>query len=223
MRQDVYGGGAEGPLSFTATSSVRGHDNMMITTHNAAGMSLAIALAAVCSPIVVADIVEYDEKDEWEAAAGSWSTADFTGFPMGTPIDEQYAHLGVHFVDGYDFVVLSDGFLNDGAGLDGNEYVDLVFDVPMYSIAADFPGYLGFDLYLEGEFLYNSSEFGVGGLGNFGGLVSTQPFDRAVVWVYGTHPNVHIDDLHFGPPIPAPSALCIASAALLAARRRRGA
>jgi len=194
---------------------------MMITTHNAASMSLATVLTAVCTSAVLADIVEYRDKEEWETAAGSWSTADFTGFPMGTPITEQYAYLGVHFVDGYDFVVLGSSFPNDGAGLDGNELVDLVFDVPMYWIAANFPGNLGFDLYFEGEFFYKSSEFGVGGVGNFGGLVSTQPFDRAVVWEYGTYPNVNLDDLHFGPPIPAPSALCIVSAAFFAARRRR--
>jgi hypothetical protein len=194
----------------------------MSTKHCTATIVLAAILAAVCTSTLDASITEYDEKDEWEGAAGSWSTADFTGFPMGTPMDEQYAYLGVHFVDGYDFVVLGSSFVNDGAGLDGNAYVDLVFDVPMYSIAADFPGNLGFDLYSEGEFFYKSSEFGVGGVGNFGGLVSTQPFDRAVVWEYGTYPNVSLDDLHFGPPIPAPSALCIVSAALLAARRRCG-
>jgi len=68
---------------------------------------------------------------------------------------------------------------------------------------------------------YTSSKFGVGGIGNFGGLVSTEPFDRAVIWDYGSYPNVNLDDLHFGPPIPAPSALPFVSAALLAARRRR--
>jgi hypothetical protein len=61
--------------------------------------------------------------------------------------------------------------------------------------------------------------FGVGGVGNFGGLVSTEPFDRAVIWDYGD--NVAIDDLHFGPPIPAPSAAALIGGALLGARRRR--
>jgi len=101
---------------------------------------LAACVSVVCTSMLRADIVEYRDKGEWEAAAGSWSTADFTGFPDNTPIDEQYAYLGVHFVDGYDFVVLGSSFPNDGAGLDGNELVDLVFDVPMYWIAADFPG-----------------------------------------------------------------------------------
>jgi hypothetical protein len=184
-------------------------------------LSLAMALlaAGICASISRAEIVEYDDKDEWEAAAGSWSTADFTGFPDNTPIDEQYAYLGVHFVDGYDFVVLGEGFLNDGAGLDGNELVDLVFDVPIYSIAADFPGLLIIELYYDDELFYTSNVFGVGGYGNFGGLVSTDPFDRAVL--RDPPGQVFLDDLHFGPPIPAPSALCTVGAAFFAARRRR--
>jgi hypothetical protein len=193
----------------------------MIANHHRGVLALATFLAALCAPVVRADIVEYRDKGEWEAAAASWSTADFTGFPDNTPIDEQYAHMGVHFVDGYNFVVLGEGFLNDGAGLDGNEFVDLVFDKPIYSIAADFPGFIGFDLYFNGQLFHTSTEFGVGGYGNFGGLVSTEVFDEAVIWQYGSHPNVNLDDLHFGPPIPAPSATALTGATLLAARRRR--
>jgi hypothetical protein len=183
---------------------------------------LAVCMTATCASIVLADIVEYREKEEWEAAAGEFTTIGFADLPDGTWVTEQYAHLGVHFVDGWDQVIHGGSFLEDGAGLAGGEQIDLVFDAPMYSIAADFPGFLGFDLYFEGEFFYKSSEFGVGGYGNFGGLVSTEPFDRAVLWEYGQYPSVFVDDLHFGPPIPAPSALCIVSAALLTARRRRG-
>jgi hypothetical protein len=183
---------------------------------------LAACVSTVCTSMLRADIAEYRDKGEWEAAAGSWSTADFTGFPDDTPIDEQYAYLGVHFVDGYDFVVLDPEhttFLNDGAGLDGNEVVDLVFDAPMHSIAADFPGGLMFDLFYEGEFFYRSSYFGGSGVGKFGGLVSTEPFDRALISDYDD--NVAMDDLHFGPPIPAPPAIALLSAVLLTVRRRR--
>jgi hypothetical protein len=191
----------------------------MAVNHHRANIVLAACLAAISGSIVSADVTEYIDKQDWEAAAGSWSTADFTGFPDNTPIDEQYADLGVHFVDGYDFVVHGSSYVNDGAGLDGNEYVDLVFDAPMYSIAADFPGFLAVDLYFEGEFFYRSSYFGGSGIGWFGGLVSTEPFDRAVISDYDE--NVAIDDLHFGPPIPVPSALSMFAAGLLSARRRR--
>jgi len=193
----------------------------MMTSHHITIVLLTVILAAICMSGVHAVIIEYDDKDEWQAAVGPFSTADFTGFPDNTPIDEQYAYLGVHFVDGEDYVLCCDEelFPEDGAGLDGNELIDLVFDGPMYWIAADFPGYLTIHLYYEGQLFYISNEFGVGGVGNFGGLFSTEPFDRAGIWDYDE--NVVLDDLHFGPPIPAPSAMPLISAALLAARRRR--
>jgi hypothetical protein len=207
-----------GPLAQVPAASLES-DNRMSTNHRTGTIVLTAILAAVCASTLPAEVVEYDEKDQWEAAAGAWSTADFTGFPDDTPIDEQYAYLGVHFVDGCDFVVLGSSFPNDGAGLGGNELIDLVFDAPMYWIAADFPGLLLIDLYYEDELFYSSNVFGVGGVGNFGGLISTEPFDRAVIWDYDD--DVALDDLHFGPPIPAPSALCIVGAGLIAARRRR--
>ena len=194
---------------------------MIADYRSAAGVVMGF-LTGICASISRADIVEYREKQDWESAVGQFITIGFADLPNGTWVTEQYAHLGVHFVDGWDQVVYGEiTFLQDGAGLVGGEQIDIIFDQPIYWIAADFPGYLGFDLYFEGEFIHRSSEFGIGGYGNFGGLVSTVPFDRAVLWEYGTFPNVFVDDLHFGPPIPAPSALCIVSAALLTARRRR--
>ena len=191
----------------------------MTINHQTSAIALAVCVSTVCASMLRADIVEYRDKGEWEAAAASWSTADFTGFPDYTPIDEQYAYLGVHFVDGYDFVVLGSSYPNDGAGLDGNELIDLVFDAAIYCIGADFPGNLTIDLYYEDELFYTSNEFGVGGVDNFGGLVSAEPFDRAVL--RDPPGQVFLDDLHFGPPIPAPSALPGIAAALFAARRRR--
>jgi len=167
-----------------------------------------------------ADIVEYREKQDWEAAVGEFTTIGFADLPNGTWVTEQYAHLGVHFVDGWDQVVYGEiTFPEDGAGLVGGEQIDIVFDEPIYSIAADFPGGLIVELYLAGEMFYQSSYFGGTGYGNFGGLLSSLPFDGAVL--RDDDQYVAIDDVHFGPPIPAPSALCIVSAALLAPRRRR--
>jgi hypothetical protein len=169
---------------------------------------------------VRADIVEYREKQDWEAAVGEFTTIGFADLPDGTWVTEQYAHLGVHFVDGWDQVIYcEETYLQDGVGLAGGEQIDLVFDAPLYWIATDFPGGLVIDLYFDGQLFYQSSYFGTSGLGNFGGLVSTEPFDRAVIWDYDE--GVFLDDLHFGPPIPAPSALPFVCAALLAGRRRR--
>ena len=165
-------------------------------------------------------VAEFFDKDEWIAAVGPFTTIDFTGFPDGTQIMEQYADLGVHFVDHTDFVLCcsDDLFPNDGAGLDGNQGVDLVFDSPQAYIAAEFPGFLRIDLFSGGDLFYSSIVFGGVGVGWFGGLVSSGMFDAATLSdpVDG---NVVIDDLHFG--VPAPPTLGLLVVAGLSARRRR--
>jgi hypothetical protein len=190
-----------------------------VVTARTSSILRTACVSAMCASVARADIVEYREKQDWEAAVGEFTTIGFADLPDGTWVTEQYADFGVHFVDGWDQVIHGGSFLEDGAGLAGGEQVDLVFDAPMYWIAADFPGNLTIELYCQNELFYTSNEFGVGGYGNFGGLVSTEPFDRAVIWDYDD--AVFIDDLHFGPPIPAPPALCIIGAALFAPCRRR--
>jgi MYXO-CTERM domain-containing protein len=55
------------------------------------------------------------------------------------------------------------------------------------------------------------------------GLTTDAPFDRAVIW--DPQGGTYIDDLHFGPPIPAPPAgalLLVGFGAFFRQRRRRG-
>jgi len=185
-----------------------------------------VACSGACcvGPSLRADVIEYTDKGEWQAAGGEFTTIGFTGYPDGTWIFEQYAYLGVHFVDGADLIVCCDfvTFPMDGAGLDGNAEIHLVFDAPIYTIAADFPGNLMFDLYNDGELMYSSSMMGVGGIGNFGGLISTSPFDEAIIHSWEEF-QVFLDDLHFGPPIPGASGLGLLGVAFVGiVRRRRG-
>ncbi len=82
----------------------------------------------------------------------------------------------------------------------------------------DFPGLVQFELFHNGEPVYTSTVFS-DILGNFAGLLSTQPFDAALI----SDPSddaVFIDDLHFGVPTP-PTLALLAFAALIACRRRR--
>ena len=166
-----------------------------------------------------ADVLEFTDKDEWIAAVGSFTTIDFTGFPDGTFVTDQYADLGVLFKDGDDNIRYAPtGFLNDGWGLDGNLAVHLNFLAPQAYIAADYPGALQLQLFSEGELIYTSSEFGFSGLGHFAGLVSSEPFDEAVITDW-TDDAVFLDDLHYG--VPTPSTLVLFALAALAPRRRR--
>ena len=90
----------------------------------------------------------------------------------------------------------------------------------MYTIAADFPGRLIYHLYWQGQLFYSSSNFGGFGSGHFAGLISDQPFDKA--FIVDPNGGLFIDDLHFGPAIPAPGALALAAiAGAFTSRRRR--
>lgn len=130
---------------------------------------------------------------------GSFRTVDFTGFPDNTFITSQYETIGVVFTDGNDNVACCSEitFPQDGAGLDGNAAVHLLFAAPQRCIAVDFPGGLQIELFSGGDLVHVSSEFGLSGTGFFAGLMSTEPFDAAVMrdWVAG---DVFLDDLHFG-------------------------
>ena len=167
------------------------------------------------------EITRFANRAEWEAAVGPFTTVDFTGFPHGTVVTEQYANLGAHFTDANDTIYYNpSSFYNDDYGLDGNGDITVAFDQPIFWIAVDYPGLMQFKLFSGGELAYTSSEFGMGGAGLFAGLLSTEPFDAAVL--IDPAGEAEIDDLHFGPPIPAPPALALlALAAARPGRRRR--
>ncbi|MCH8150741.1 MAG: hypothetical protein IH830_00025 [Planctomycetes bacterium] len=167
-------------------------------------------------------VEEFTDKAEWISAVGRFTTIDFTGFPDGTFITDQYADLGILFTDGNDNIFLSDNaFPNDGAGLFGGGFTPIAvsFDTPQAWIAVDFPGAVQFELFREGELIYTSSLFGGGGVGFFAGLVSSELFDAAVI-LDPDDQSVFIDDLHFGVPAPGAIAL-LALASLFSTRRRR--
>ncbi len=163
-------------------------------------------------------VMEFTDKDAWIAAVGEFTTIDFTGFPDGTFITNQYAHLGVLFTDGNDSIDVSGAHVNDGFGLDGNPSMHLSFDSPQLWLAVDYPGSVQIDLF-SGNIPLHSSVFIAGGAGNFGGVISIELFDTVVISdpVFG---DVFIDDLHFGVPTPGTFWLLGSVLILRAARRR---
>ncbi len=183
------------------------------------GLIAAAMLAWVGNGQVSGGFVEeFTDKDEWISAVGRFTTIDFTGFPQGTFITDQYADLGILFTDGNDSIFLSEpAFPNDGAGLDGNGNISVVFDTRQAWIGVDFPGDLQIELFREGR-LIHTSVFIAGGIGNFGGIVSSELFD-SVFLIDPVDAAVFIDDVHFG--VPAPGALWLLAAVALLPRRRR--
>ena len=173
--------------------------------------------ALLISASAQAGVQEFTDKDEWIDAVGKFTTIDFTGFPEGTFITDQYADLGVLFTDGNDTIQEWGGFM-DGHGLRGSDTITLAFDSPQAYIAVDYPGAMKLELFSEGRLIYTSSDFGDIGKGHFAGLLSTDLFDGALLydWVLG---SVFIDDLHFG--VPAPGTLPLLALGALTRRRRR--
>ncbi len=184
---------------------------------------LAVALS-VCSGgrAAVGGFIEFTDKEEWIAAVGRFTTIDFTGFPDGTFITDQYADLGILFTGGGENIFLNDNaFPNDGAGLNSGFFTDIVmeFDTPQLWIGSDFAGTVQFELFSAGELIYTSTVFGGGGVGFFAGLVSSKPFDRAII-LDPKGGSANIDDLFFGVPAPGTLAL-LALGGLFSNRRRR--
>ena len=175
-----------------------------------------------CVQTTRAAVVEYTNKAAWQNGASGYSTITFTELPANTWITNQYAHLGISFTDGSDQVVYMPGaFLNDDFGLNGAfDSSTLQFSQPVHSIAVDFPGRTTFKLYYQGQLTYTSTDFGGGGAGWFAGLISDRPFDKVVM--YDPTGDFVVDDLYFGPAIPAPGALALAAVAgAFTSRRRR--
>ena len=178
-------------------------------------------MAALACPALPAHagVTEFTDRAEWEAAAGQFSSIDFTGFPKFTIITDQYQGLGVTFSDGTDAIRFSNAFPNDNWGLDGNDDIHLSFERPQAWIGVDFPGFLRIFLFSADELIHVSSVFAEpGGVGGFGGLLSSEPFDSAILTDPGDD-AVFIDDLHFG--VPSPAGLMLFALVGIWPRRRR--
>jgi MYXO-CTERM domain-containing protein len=184
--------------------------------------SLTAIVLVGCSSSASAGVVAYTNKAAWQAAVGSYTTIDFTGYQDGYLVTDQYAHLGITFAGAQHSFGHAGAFLNDGEGLRGAPNVHIHFSEPQDWIAVDFPGTVRFRLYRHSELIHTSELF-FDFISYFAGLVSAAPFDEVIIDApLPGIPAMGIDDLYFGPPIPAPGALgAFALAALLGRRRRR--
>ena len=131
----------------------------------------AVVLGLLAAGTASAGVLEFEEKDDWLASIGPLVTVDFTGFKPGTVITDQYADLGVLFVDGFYTIKPFDPFLfpNDGWGLDGNGNITVVFDTPMAYIGVDYPGLMQIELFTGGRLIFTSSLFSGDPVGNLQG------------------------------------------------------
>jgi MYXO-CTERM domain-containing protein len=187
---------------------------------------MTVASTLMTDRALRAQVAEYTNFAQWQAAAGQHTTITFTEYPQFTIITDQYQCHGAVFTDGNDFIHHAGAFPQDGAGLTGNfvggvgDAITVAFTTPMTSIGTHYPGLLFFELYSQGTLIYSSSNFSTA-TGFFAGLVSSQPFDSAVIGNWGFEATANIDNLYFGPAIPAPPAFVLLGAAGLCVHRRR--
>jgi hypothetical protein len=186
-------------------------------------ITFVIALAVLANTCR-AQVTAFADPTQWQFAVGAYITIDFTDYPEFTVITDQYADLGVTFTDGNDFIGVS-SFPTDTHGLASTDgfgnlgTIHMSFTQPQHWLAFDFLDNLQLDLYNDGELIFTSNQYSAG-FTPFVGFVSTDPFDAAIVRDYND-PTVAIDNIHFGPPIPAPGAVALFGLARILIRRRQ--
>src|SRR5882672_5535495 len=143
-----------------------------------------VLLIATIAPLCSASVTQYTNFSQWQSAGGPFTTITFAEFPPGPPLTTEYATLGLVFTDGHTGIAwgASEIFPADGAGVFGTGgplggESHLLFTQPMTSIGGSFPSGAIFDLYSQGSLIYS----GTPGDSLFFGLVSTHPFDAAVI------------------------------------------
>lgn len=185
---------------------------------------VTIALLGLINSTARADFIEIIEPDEqplWEELVGEFTTITFEELPQFTIVNDQYEDLGITFGGDINSVIFGSSYPNDGVGLDGNTQVRLTFEMPITAFAMHFPGGTDVAYFRDGEQIPGGGPFGGSGSGFFYGFVSTVPFDEVLLFdAFGG--QVFVDDLYFGPPIPAPGAAApLLLTGMLRRRRRR--
>jgi hypothetical protein len=179
------------------------------------------AMAIAFAGTVNADLVEFRIKSDWEAAVGSFTTLDFTGFENNEILFDQYMDLGVTFTDGNDLIRLVPAlYPNDDWGVrsGSDSPIRFEFSTPQRWLAADYPGGLTYRLFLDDE-IVGEADFLTSGVGNFAGIISDVAFDRVEIWDI-TGGVVLADDIYFGIPTPGVLAALIGSSVLFGSRKR---
>jgi hypothetical protein len=182
----------------------------------------AIIAAAAITVATSADVVIYEDRESWEAAAGPGvRDIGFDEVPSGTWLSDEYADLGVHF-EPWAQVQHFPEIPFDGAKLVGFDDVHFHLDEPAKAVGVFIPGAgVRFELFFERELLYRSLVYGPPGGEDtvFIGLTSSFVFDEVLLTNHG---SVFLYDLALGAPIPAPASFALlAVAALRHGRRRR--
>lgn len=160
----------------------------------------------------------YTDRSAYEAAVGLLPNIDFTGYPVGEILGDQYLPEGVRFADGNDELLQSSAFVEDTWGVDGNGSIDIRFTVPQMHFGVDFPGFVDVRLY-DGDDLVWESEFGEPGVGHFAGVVlSGESFNRVII-ADPADETAYIDTMYYH-LVPEPGTIFLLGVGALSMVRR---
>ena len=169
-----------------------------------------------------AGIVWFDDDfTGWKSAAASYSTCDFTGFPLFTVITNQYSGLGALFTSpGPTYIDYAPGgFAQDSWGINPQGYLEVKFLSPMNAVGGHYPGVNRIQFFLGDVFLGQTPYLGGSGP-YFGGVTSDLSFDR-VRFISIVHGGIaFMDNLYFS-AVPGPGPLAILLVGGMLGRRRR--
>jgi len=171
-----------------------------------------------------ADVVKFEDADAWWDAAGEVTTIDFTEFEHGDVLTDEYSDLGLTFGDPGVFVLVGTTFPLDNHGIrSAAGGFEFHFDGNRIALGFTYPGFFRVRLFdgdrlVGGPTLFNSDR-----LGQFGGLVSSEAFDRVTITGLLPDDPEFLGDIYFGPVVPAPAAWLVVAGGLVAGRggRRR--
>ena len=165
----------------------------------------ALAIAAIAlSASAEAGFVQYGDKAAWLAAAGAPTTIDFV-LPESAVLTDQYEYLGVSFPQGNDVAYPSTGFLDGRLGRTGQPVHLRRHDRPVGPAAVrDRVRLRGLpDLSSTMETRSCLPRWLLAAWCQFGGIVSTVPFDRVRIWDPSDN-GFALDNIHFV-AIPGPA------------------
>jgi hypothetical protein len=191
-----------------------------MTTHTQRISLATLLLAAGVSGSAHASVQIFFNQSAWVSAVGGpdqITTLDFVSqTPMFIPSD-YYAEFGVLFPEGDEGVSLYIGPSGDGWGMFTiNNTITMDLTSPRTHLAIE----TNATLYQLRLFRQGVLQSQVWVFGPFTGILSAQPFDRAILINTGAN-GVNIDNLHFG-GIPSPCGLAVLVATtLLGGRGRR--
>lgn len=192
-------------------------------TRHAWRIGRLVILGVVC-PAEAAVVTEFTTYESWVTQAGTVTPVLFTELPPDTLVTDQYQSIGAMFTDADGNWTLGVGsplFPQDGTGLDGEYLITVELLTPAVGVAAHFPGGVRYRLYSGESLVYQSSYFGGGGIGNFGGVISATAFDRIEI-IDLPNNQVFLDNLYLSfAPVPAPSGLALLALGTSARCRRR--